>query len=511
MTTLLLGIDVGTTGTKAALFTPDGQLLAVGQADYGVQPLRPGWVEQSPEDWWQATCHAVQQALAAVPGGADRVGGVAVSSQAPALLALDGAGQPLRPALIWMDRRAEAEVAELNELVGADNIFRITGNRTDAFYVAPKLRWFKNNEPQLFAQAKTFLQINGYIAYRLSGTFSLDPGHAALLQLRNYQTGEWSASLCEACGVEPEQFPPIYPSEYTQGEVTAQAAEQTGLRAGTPVMVGSVDASAAAIEAGAVMPGSAAEMTGTSTVLLMPTAGNVTEPAFIAMPHALPNLHLLLGAMVASGASLTWFRDQFGQLERSAAEQLNLNAFDLLTAQAESAPVGSDGVIFLPYMMGERAPIWHSNARGVFFGLSLATSKAAVVRSLLEGTAYALRHNVDVAQLAGLRMTEIRSVGGGTRSNLWNQIKADILGMPILLPQTSVGAPFGDAVLVGMGLGLYPNLQEAITNMVKVKVRYEPDPINHTRYSEIYTIYRKIYGQLRDVFDQAALVSEEMP
>ncbi len=504
---LLLGIDIGTTAAKAALFSPDGRLQAVGQAEYAVNHVRPGWVEQNPEDWWQAVCVAIRQALASVPNSADQVGGVAVSAQAPTLIALDRSGQPVRPAMIWMDRRAEAEVAQINDQLGAENVYRVTGNRTDAFYVAPKLLWFKNHEPALLKKTHKLVQINGYINYLLTNTYSLDNVHAGLLQLRDYATGGWSAELCDLCGVKNSHFPEILPGHHIQGEVTPKAAEATGLRPGTPVMVGTVDGAAAAVEAGAVDLGAAAEMTGTSTVLLMPNDGSVSESAFIAMPHAIPGLHLLLGAMVASGASLRWYRDQFGLTEVQAASNLKLDPFDLLTQQAAQVKPGSDGVIFLPYMMGERAPLWHTNARGVFFGVSLSTQKAAFIRAILEGTAFALRHNVEVARKAGVTITEIRSVGGGTRSALWNQIKADVLGVPVLLPEASVGAPFGDAILVGMGLGLYPNISQSLREMVKLQTRYEPNAENHKRYSQIYPIFRSIYEQLREVFDSAAEIN----
>jgi xylulokinase len=272
-------------------------------------------------------------------------------------------------------------------------------------------------------------------------------------------------------------------------------------------MVGSVDGAAAALEAGAVDPGAAAEMTGTSTVLLMPTDGRVTEPAFIAMPHAIPGIHLLLGAMVASGASFRWFRDEFGVAEADAPSEIN--SFEALTQEAKKVGAGSNGVIFLPYMMGERAPIWHTNARGVFFGLSLATPRAALIRSILEGTAFALLHNVEVAQAAGVTFTEIRSVGGGTRNTLWNQIKADVLGLPVLLPEASVGAPFGDAILVGMGVGLYPDVHHTLRDIIKLQSRYGPNWDNHRRYQEMYPIFRSIYEHLREDFNRAAGVNYE--
>jgi xylulokinase len=248
-------------------------------------------------------------------------------------------------------------------------------------------------------------------------------------------------------------------------------------------------------------------MTGTSTVVIIPNDRGLTEPALIAMPHALPRMHLLLGAMVSSGGSLRWFRDQLGQAEVQAAKEQGADAFDLLTGQAAQAEPGSDGVIFLPYMMGERSPLWHTNARGVFFGLSLATRKGALVRSLLEGAAFALRHNVEVAVHAGAEVREMRSVGGCSRSDLWNQIKADVLGLPLLLPRTSVGSPFGAAILAGMGAGAFPNVQDSLREMVRLDRRFEPNQANHERYTQIYHVYRDIYEHLKGDFDRAAAIT----
>jgi xylulokinase len=423
------------------------------------------------------------------------------------LLPLDRSGRPLRPAMIWMDRRAEAEAAQLAELLGATEIHRITGNRPDAFYVAARLLWLRNHEPEVLKRTWQFVQVNGYINYRLTGRLGMDPAHAVLLQMRNYATGEWSEALCSACGVEPSQFPEVLDAAAVQGEVTVEAAAATGLRTGTPVMAGTVDSPAAALEAGVTAPGIAVEMTGTSTVVIMPNDRGLTEPALIALPHALPGIHLLLGAMVSSGGSLRWFRDQLGQPEAQAAKEENADAFDLLTRQAAQVGPGSDGVVFLPYMMGERSPLWHTNARGVFFGLSLATGKAALVRSILEGAAFALRHNVEVAGRAGAEVREMRSVGGCSRSDLWNQIKADVLGMPVLLPRTSVGSPFGAAIIAGMGAGAFPDVQNSLSEIIQIGRRFEPNPANHDKYSEIYHVFRNIYEHLKGDFDQAAAIT----
>ena len=370
--------------------------------------------------------------------------------------------------------------------------------------MAARLLWLRNHEPEILKQTWQFIQVNGYINYRLTGRLGMDPAHAVLLQLRNYATGRWSEALCSACGVAPAQFPEVLEAAAVQGEVTAAAARATGLGAGTLVMAGTVDSPAAALEAGVTVPGIAVEMTGTSTVVIIPNDRGLTEPALIALPHALPGIHLLLGAMVSSGGCLRWFRDQLGQSEVQAAAERNTDPFDLLTLQAAQMPLGSDGVIFLPYMMGERSPLWHTNARGVFFGLSLATRKAALTRSILEGAAFALRHNVEVAVRAGAEVREMRSVGGCSRSDLWNQIKADVLGLPVLLPRTSVGSPFGAAILAGMGTGAFPDVRKSLLAMVKLDRRFEPNEANHEKYSRIYRVYRDIYTHLKDDFDAAA-------
>jgi xylulokinase len=245
-------------------------------------------------------------------------------------------------------------------------------------------------------------------------------------------------------------------------------------------------------------------MTGTSTVLLMPSNQRVTEPVFIAIPHCVPNRYLLLGAMAASGASLKWFRDQFGTSKPLDNLTVTRDPYDLLTDEAMQCRPGADGVIFLPYMMGERSPIWHTNARGVFFGLSLSTTRGAMIRSILEGVSYALQHNVEHAERAGIEVKELRSVGGGARSAFWNQIKADVLGIPILLPETSVGAPFGDAILAGMGIGIYTDVEASLESMVSIKARFEPDLQHHRLYRNLYGIYRSLYEDLRESFDRAA-------
>lgn len=502
----LCGIDVGTTGSKALLYDEQGRSVAEAYEEYPIHLPRGGWAEQDSEHWWRAVCASVTAMLANAPAPARRPGGiaaVAVSAQAPTLLPLDASLKPLRPALIWMDRRAEPETAELRERFGEEWVLAETGNRPDPFYVAAKILWFRRHEPETFASTRWFLQITGYINYRLTGVLSMDPVHAALLGLRKWNADGWSEELCEYCGVEPGQFPPVRSGEQVIGTVTSEAAEVCGLAVGTPVVAGTVDGSAAALEAGALEPGIVAEMTGTSTVLLMPNRDFLTAAPFIAMPHAIAGTSLLLGAMSATGASLRWFRDELGEIEREQAAQLGIDPYELLEREAEQAAAGSGGLVFLPYMMGERAPIWDSNARGVFFGLTLATRRSEMIRSIMEGAAFALRHNVEVAVASGLSIEELRSVGGGSRSGVWNQIKADVLDLPVAVPERSGGAPFGDAVLAGMGAGLISDPRDFVSRAVQIRRRFVPRAERRALYDRRYTTFRELYESLRPVFDHA--------
>jgi len=453
---LLLGIDVGTTATKAVLVSRSGKLLAEGRSEYRTTFPQPGWAQQAPEDWWNALCASVKEVLGHVDGAGARVVGLSISAQAPTLIAVDRDGLAIYPALIWMDRRAELQSQKLLKMV--PHIAEITGNRADPFYVAAKMLWLKENEPEDFQNTFKFLQIPGYLNFHLTGIFGIDRAHATLLQLLDRKTNSWSNDLMLAVGVNPEQLPEIFESTQILGELTERASEAIGLPSGIPVFAGSVDGAMAALEAGVIDPGVVAEMTGTSTVLLMPT-------------HA--GTH-------------------------------NCVDGNELMADAETVPPGSGGLIFLPYMMGERAPIWDTYARGVFFGLTLNTSKAAMVRAVLEGTAYALAHNVEVARKAGVEINEIRSVGGGTKNRLWNQIKADVLGIPIVSLKESAGAAMGNAYLVGIGLGIFPDIRKMLSEVIEIQERFLPDAKHHEHYQRRYQRFRSLYEKLKDEFKASA-------
>jgi len=489
MQPLLLGVDVGTTATKAVLVDQSGHLVAQGRAEYPTIHLQAGWVEQDATQWWISFCKACKQAIAQVPNA--QIAGVVISSQAPTLLAVDSDGEPVRNALIWMDRRAQVQADQLASQF--PNISELTGNRADPYYVAAKIMWFKQNEPDNYQKTKYFLQIPGYLNFKLTGKFSLDSAHASLLQLRSADNKNWAHEVLSFTGIEPTKFPLLAGASDLLGEVNQENEAQ--IPSGTPVYFGTVDGCSAAVETGVIDPGVVAEMTGTSTVLIMPTDGNNFNDAFVAIEHAIAKRQLRLGAMVAAGASVAWL------MSNILKDQYSL---DQLTQKAMQIPPGSEGLIFLPYMMGERSPIWNTNARGVFFGLTLTTTPEMMFRAVLEGTAFALAHNVEIGKKSGIKIDEIRSIGGGSKSPLWNQIKADILGLPIAVLKDSSGAAVGDAYLAGLGAGSFSDIRAVINSTVSIENRYLPIKANHDYYQDRYARFRSLYESLKSEFDASA-------
>jgi xylulokinase len=506
----LVGIDIGTTGAKVVLADAQGRIVAQAGEEYPTHFPHAAAAEQDPADWWRATCRIVRRVLGA--GGIDpqQVAAVCVSDQAPSLVAVDRTGAPLGPALIWMDRRAEPQCTWLRAAVGADRIAAINGGRIDPYFLAPKLLWLRDHAPELYAACHQVLQANGYIVYRLCGAFSMDRAVGPLTMLFDGARGDWSPDLIAAMGLDRAKLPPVFPCAAVVGAVTTSAAAATGLAAGTPVLAGMVDGAAAAIEAGLVRCGQAVEMTGQSTVLLIGSDRPYQGVDLFPLGHAIDDLHLVVGAQVASGGALRWFRDQLGDAEVREAAALGLDPFDLLSRAAASSPPGAHGLVFLPYLYGERSPIWDTNARGVLFGLSLATQKADIVRAIMEGAAFGLRHNVEAAADGGFAPHTLACVGGGARSAVWNQIKADILQRPISLPAAAAGAAMGDAIVAAAGAGIYASVAEAVTHMVAEGVTFTPRPAYAAIYDELYRIYRNLYGALRPEFVRLAAVREQL-
>ncbi len=503
---LLIGIDVGTTSTKSVLVDSRGAVLAQAAKEYPTLYPSPGWAEQNPDEWWRAIRETVQALFHSTRYSPQDVAAVGVSSQAPTLVPLDKHGIPLHAAIIWMDRRSEPQCAWLRKQTGVSRFTEINGGRIDPFFLLPKLLWYQRERPELHAQTDVVLQANGYIIHRLTHARSMDRSHGALTLLFDSENESWSDELFAISQADRSVLPPVVSCTEIVGEVTRTAAAATGLAAGTPVIAGMVDGTAASLEASVIQPGDAVEMTGQTTVLLICSDHAYLGDALFPLGHAIPSKHLLVGAQVATGGSLRWFRDQLGVEEVAEAAMLGIDPFELLSAIAATSPPGANRLVFLPYMYGERSPIWDSNARGVAFGLSLATTKADIVRAILEGAAMGLRHNMDAAAEAGIPVKQVRCVGGGSKSDVWNQIKADVLNLSVHVPQAATGAPLGGAIAAAAAVGLYPNVEAAVLSMTVAGKEFLPDPKHVALYDELYDVYLGLYPALRDSFTALAAI-----
>lgn len=497
---MFLGIDVGTSSVKASFIDGVGHTRGSASAPHRTSHLAPGWVEQNAEDWWRAAVLAVRQAhRQAGMSGKIELRGIGISSQAPTVLPLDRSGRPLRPALIWMDRRAEPQSRALRTLLDEGRVVATVGNRLDPFFVAPKIRWLADHEPATLERTHTFLQINGYLVHRLTGSLTMDAQHASLLGLRNVDSQAWVPWIGDAVGADQAQFPEPVVATDVVGAVTPAAAEELGIAPGVAVVAGTVDSAAAALEVGTGEPGWAVEMTGSSTVVVLPHCQPRPHPAFITMASCLPDQWFSLAAMVSTGAALEWARSLLGPDERMEA---------LIHAAMKHQVVFSD-VLFLPYLMGERSPLWDSAARGVFLGLTLGTGREALVRSVLEGTSLALRHNMDVASAAGHDVRGLRSIGGPSASDPWCQMRSDATGLPVERVSTAAGATFGDAALAMVGTGHVAALADVSGTAVAFDKTFRPDPLAKPAWDRRYALFRDTYRALTAQFDSMATPSNQ--
>jgi len=474
---------------------PDGRIVAsASSAPYPVHHPRPGWAEQEPDDWWGAACAVARDLTGRVRGG-ERVAAVAISGQGCACTLVDANGAALRPAIIWMDTRAAAETAMLTERWGAA-IRDLNGNAPGAYNVEPKLLWLRAHEPDVLDRAAHTLTTTGYVTSRLSGVTAMNVADGGILFAYDAAAGDWSGTFLNDLGISPALYPPLHPCTDVIGAVTPAAADATGLRPGTPVVAGGEDTPAAALSAGVCQPGDAFLSLGTAAVVgvCRREGANLREPRLLSYPHVLPELGITSGSMSSAGAAVEWLMREFG-----AAYGADHAGYTALNRAAASSPPGADGLVFLPYLSGELHPILDANARGVFVGLSTATSRADIARAVLEGSAMAVRHNLTVAAEAGARVSRLVATGGPTRSAEWCQIIADITGQSVGVV-ASGGAEVGDALLAGAGVGLIADPNDVARAIARVEREYVPRPALATRYDHLFAAYLRIYAHLVDDF-----------
>lgn len=503
MNQYLLGIDIGTSACKVAVFSKNGAVMATANADYPVYYPQPGWAEQNPEEWWMAVCSAVKEVLATGNILPEQIAGVGIDGQSWSAIAVDKEGNVLTNTPIWMDTRAADICAELNEQIGADRIFNLSGNSLQPSYTTAKIIWYQRNLPQVYERIYKILQSNSYIAYKLSGEMTQDMSQGYGLHCFDMHTGTWDKEMCEKLGIPMNFLPPIHPCHEVIGTVHEKAAKECGLATGTPVVAGGLDAACGTLGAGVIHPGETQEQGGQAGGMSICTEKYIADARLILGFHVVPGQWLLQGGTTGGGGVMRWMEQQFGEYERVEGKNQGKSSLQLFNEMAEKVPPGSEGVVFLPYMSGERSPIWNPDAKGLFYGLDFSKTKAHFIRSAMEGVAYSLKHNLDVAKEAGAEVRVLRAMGGSANSLLWTQIKADITGKPIVVPSSDTATTLGAVILAGVGVGMYESFEEAVALTVEEKRFHEPNTDNTEVYEMNYQIYLELYHNLKETMKKA--------
>ena len=488
----LLGIDVSTTAVKALLITENGDVIGTAATETALSTPRPLWSEQNPADWWQGACKSIRQALRDTGISSDQVTAVGLTGQMHSLTLLDEAGRVLRPAILWSDQRTGPQCDEIRRRLGKERLIAITGNDALTGFTAPKILWVQEHEPEVFARARHILLPKDYVRFHLTGAYATDRAGAAGTLLLDAKTRDWSAEVLQALEIPAEWLPPTHEGPEITGYISAEAAQATGLKAGTPVVGGGGDQAAQAVGVGAVQLGIVALTLGTGGVVFASTDAPFfdSEGRLHAFCHAVPGRWHLMGVMLSAGGSLRWYRDI-----------LSTDAdYDALLAPAAEAPPGSEGLLFLPYLTGERTPHADPLARGALVGLTVRHTQAHLTRAVLEGVAFGVRDSFELIKSAGLtQIRQVRVSGGGAKSPLWRQILADVLNVELVTVNTMEGAAYGAALLAGVGVGSWSNVDTACRATVTVTGSTLPQPEAAARYEHNYSLYRQLYPALKTI------------
>lgn len=497
--TLLLGLDVGTTSVKAGLFDADGRRVAAEGREYRLSSPAPDHVEIDAEVWWASAVAAVRAVLATAGARPGDVEAMAVSSQGETVVAVDADGRPVGPALVWLDNRAAPEARELAAAFPNSLVYDRTGiPDVNPTWPAAKLLWWRRNRPEVFSAAARFVLVEDFMLRRLTGRFATEGGIQCTSMLFDIVGGGWWPEMLEAVGVTPARLPEIVAPASVVGGLTASAADALGLPVGLPVVAGGMDQGAGAVGVGNIGSGRVSESTGGALTVQAAVGrhgadGSRQTPVYV---HSAPGQYLYCPVCPTGGMALTWFRDTLGpSVDGEAA------SYDALTALAAPIPPGADGLTMLPHLAGAFSPEYVPAARGAFIGITLAHTRGHFVRAVLEAVAFMLRRNVELLDRAGARASEIRSHGGGARSALWNQIKADVCGLPVVTLEGEDAAVRGDAMLAGVAAGVYPDLAAAGAALIRTRDRYEPNLSNRALYDDAFDRYNRLFEALRPEFE----------
>lgn len=498
----LIGVDIGTSGTKTVMFDLFGNTIASSTKEYPMYQPQNGWAEQDPNDWWIATYTSIKEVLAKSGIKPSEVKGIGLSGQMHGLVMLDAEGRVLRRSIIWCDQRTAKECDEITEKIGRERLVEITANPALTGFTASKIMWVKNNEPETYEKCRKILLPKDYIRYMLTGEYATEVSDASGMQLVDIRSRNWSDEVLEKLGIDKSLLAPIYESYMITGKVSEKAAELTGLAKGTPVVGGAGDQAAGAVGNGIVKEGIVSSTIGTSGVVFAHTNKPIIDKMgrIHTFCHAVPNAWHVMGVTQAAGLSLKWFRDNFCISEKETAMQMDIDPYELMTKEAEKVPAGSNGVIYLPYLMGERTPHLDPNARGVFFGLSAIHSKRDMIRAVMEGVSYSLKDCMEIIKETGIKVNEVRASGGGGKSVLWRQMQSNMFNCEVNTINSSEGPALGVAILAGVGTGEYGSVQEACEDVIKVTSTVSPEKYSAEIYAKGYLKYKDLYNALKKLF-----------
>ena len=495
----LLGIDIGTSGTKTLLVDEDGNTRASKLVEYPLLTPQPGWAEQHPEEWWRATCQSIQAVLRKSRVKPAEIKGVGLSGQMHGSVFLDEKGNVVRPCILWCDGRTAAECDEIMRTVGPQRMHELVSNPALAGFTAPKVVWLRNHEPEKYAKVRQILLPKDYIRYRLTGAYAAEVSDAAGTVMFDVKNRRWCNELLELLKIPSEWLPPVYESYDVCGHVAPSAARATGLAKGTPVVGGGADNTCGAIGSGIVIEGRVMTSLGSSGVLFTPTDTPRVDPQerLHTFCHSTRRQWYLMGCMLSAGMSLRWYRDQMAEVERAAAKKKQADVYDILMAQAQKTPLGAEGLFFLPYLMGERSPHKDPFARGAFVGLSFRHGKTHMVRAIVEGVTFALRDSLEIMRGLGARLEQVRLIAGGAKSPFWRQVVADVFGLQIAIPKNTEGPAMGAAILAGVGAGVFGDFFETTERILPIASYADPNPQRHEQYDEFYSQFVKLYPALK--------------
>ncbi|MGA1016535.1 MAG: xylulokinase [Phycisphaerales bacterium] len=499
MSDLLLGIDLGTGGVRALLVDGSGRVVAAHSAEHPLSTPRPGWAEQEPESWWTATVAAVRGALGKAPGCT--VAAIGLSGQMHGLVMCDAKGAPLRPCILWCDNRSAPQCEEAEARIGLDRLLELAGNRMLPGFTAPKILWCRRHEPDLERRAAIHLLPKDWLRHRLSGTFATEVSDASGTLLFDCANRRFSEELCGLLEIDPTTLPPCFESPELSSRLSRDAAARLGLPEGIPIAGGGGDQAAQAVGTGIVREGPVSLTLGTSGCAFAARASWPGNPGGIlhAFCHAVPGTWHLMSVMLSAGGSLRWFRDEVARDVKAAAAERGVDPYDLISEEAMQAAPGAEGLLFLPYLSGERTPVADPHARGAFVGLSIAHTRSHLARAVFEGITFGARDGLDLIREAGTPIDSVRLSGGGARSPMWRRLCADVFGVPATLVNTSEGAAYGAALIAGAGCGMFASVESAADAAVRETERIDPGP-DASAYSAILARYRALYPALRGFF-----------